>query len=426
MPNLIIASGDSDLVGSLTGALAETRRDVDVMSTVEGDVAMQRVAEGAVDVAVVDLRLPGTCDAVKVALGAASRSPLTRLLVVDPNHEADVARTTSGAMTWAGVATPVSDLVVALEALVDRTDAYRESLRDLTFQDVLTLVTAAEWTGELFSRIGATRGSVAVRHGDVIDALFGEATGMDALVQLVAGDDGSLLLGPLADDRERVIESDADETLRVAFQRAHEHRRQTGAQSAIDITDDDLDAFMEMEPERGLDNEAWDLFSPDELKELELDDSMVVAIAPTRLTSAGEIEVEPADVIAVVEDIDTVLERLHAELEQVLFVAAVNLDDGEVLGFVAPAEQWDARRPAIDDVMGSIAALRSVAGGRRSTFRECTVNGTGFQLVACGVADAPVAVVAALEAASNPALARALVRRAAAGIAPDLPAPESA
>ncbi len=425
MPNLIIASGDSDLVASLTGNLAASRRDVESTSTVEGEVAVQRLAAGDIDVAVVDLRLPGTCDAVGVAMGAASRSPLTRLLVIDPNHEADVARTTSGAMTWAGVTTPVDELSAALEALVDRSDAYRESLRDLTFQDVLTFVTAAEWTGELFSRIGAVRGSVAVRHGDVIDAWFGSERGMDALVSLVAGDDGSLLVGSLPEDRERTFEQDGDETLRIAFQRAHEKRRETGSSLTADITDEDLDAFMDIEPERGLEDDAWDLFSPDELKELELDDAMVVAIAPTKLTSGGEIEIEAADVIAVVEDVDTVLQRLHEELEQVLFVAAVNLDDGDVLGFVAPPETWEARRPAIDDVIGSIAAMRSV-GGRRSPFRECTANGAGFQLIACGTADAPVAVVAALEAASNPALARALTRRAAVAIGPDLPAPELA
>ena len=79
----------------------------------------------------------------------------------------------------------------------------------------------------------------------------------------------------------------------------------------------------------------------------------------------------------------------------------------------------------IDDVIGSIAAMQSV-GGRRSAFRECTANGAGFQLIACGIADAPVAVVAALEAASNPALARALTRRAAVAVGPDLPAPELA
>lgn len=277
MPQIVIVDSEPDRLDAAVAAARAALPNVELSPMSDADGALEYVRASAPDLVVVHAETAGTRGAAGLLLGGAAYQRRARALLLtdgvsagDP-AEADclgVRFVTTGAE---GLGSALADELSAAET---------DPLASLHPSRFLQVARITGWSGVLCIRDGRRSGEVEVAGGTVCGARFDGTEGMGALEAMLNLIGGTLATRRAAAPGEPLHGADTavDEAVRIW--------KDGGPDDAIEITEDDLVAFMGDEPATEMD--SFQLFSPEELSELALDDAMAIPVGRPKPPKASE------------------------------------------------------------------------------------------------------------------------------------------
>ncbi len=340
MPNVLLVERDQTTMDSMRAALAERRRDVEVQATSDGGAAIDILESGSTDVLVLDAGLRGGIDAVTVLMTAAARTKRVSVVVVGGLFpEVDEV---GYALSW--VPPDAAAIVEHVVAHIECRDGFGNGLIALEIEELLRAMHASRWTGALQLRLGRLTGMIVACGGEVEHAAYGALTGEIALREVVAMVTGSLIECDPPEQRERTIGVPFEDLWTRVIAPAIELRAERVEQLAVEITEDDLVEFLDDASE--VEEPGFELFSPEELAELALDDTMAVGVP--RKTSSSSQEVIPGDLVfGDDEDADALGSALEASLSSAN--VAVDGPGAEEAASGSDADDAEAEGAVVED-----------------------------------------------------------------------------
>jgi len=274
MSHIVAISSNPDGLDALRAAILDRRAEARWSAVASVDEALGDHDAGPADVVLFD----GVDDGIVPRLSRLwSSAPLTGIVLYDASADDGVAHTASGALTWVGTDADPTNVGDAVDAILERRDGVKR-LDAMTLDDVVTLAVATAWTGGIAVRNGARSGRLGFAGGRPAVARFADLVGEDALIEMLTLPGGTLVLVGPVDDADAAIEHFDLIAVRDA---AEARRRDMDHAEPVDITDEDLELFMGTPGEPAAPaggGDAFQLFSDDELAELQLDDAMAVSL----------------------------------------------------------------------------------------------------------------------------------------------------
>lgn len=282
MPNVIVVDRSPNVRRNLSSALTASREDLAVIACDGSESALDVLRTTPVDVVVVDGRLNTAAGALAVLLAAAARNRGAVALVRGESGEG--AGVDDGIGRVAAREGDLSPLVDAVVSCVAEPGSRGRPLGDLSLGALVAQMSRDGWSGALALRDGRRAGALGVSAGAVTHASFGGLSG-DAAAELILSLEGGTLTELDAPGLAHNVTLSTAELLG----RAETARAGRGSDGALEITEEDLVDFMGLSAAAPVED-AFQLFSAEELAELALDDTMAI---PLRRAAPGANQPPP-------------------------------------------------------------------------------------------------------------------------------------
>jgi FixJ family two-component response regulator len=208
-PKVLIVENDDALALSLHGALYTNTDRFDVITVRTVDVGQAIMREVLIDVLVTDVNLPdlGGPDLV---YWAAIESPETYFVAIS-DHPVERVPNHACAVGCLRILTKPVDSGVLLSSVTDAIDCRERMsgrLSALSALDLIQTLCLGRKNASLRITSGDVIGSLLIREGVLVHAIWGERTGEAAVRAIVAIDDGVFRTSPLPENFERTIHRD--------------------------------------------------------------------------------------------------------------------------------------------------------------------------------------------------------------------------
>lgn len=278
MPQIVIVDSEPERLDAAVAAARAALPNIDLSPISEVEGAVEFVRASSPDLLVVHAGTSGARGAAGVLLGGAAYQRRAKALLLTDDGvelggvEADCLGVRVVASGVAGLGDALSDELSAAEA---------DSLASLHPARFLQVARLTEWSGVLSVRDARRSGTIEVAAGKVCGARFQDTEGAEALQAIL-----NLIGGTLAARRREDVDASAIDGADRLVDEAVVLWKDGGPDDAIEITEDDLVAFMGDEPATEMD--AFQLFSPEELSELALDDAMAIPVGRPKPPTARE------------------------------------------------------------------------------------------------------------------------------------------
>lgn len=249
-PKVLIVENDDALALSLHSTLYTSTDRLDVITVKTADVGQAIMREMLIDVLVTEVRLPGICGP-DLVYWAAIESPETHFIAIAdtmvdtiPNHACAV-----GCLRILGKPVDPSVLLSSVLDAIDCRERMSGRLSALSALDLIQTLCLGRKSASLRITAGDVIGSLLVREGALVHAVWGERIGEDAVRGIVAVEEGVFRTAPLPDRFEQTIRRDWEHVVMDAVRMLDEaeptRRPESGTWPTIRADDSAIDDVFE-------------------------------------------------------------------------------------------------------------------------------------------------------------------------------------
>ena len=190
---VLVVDPDYDALAALAGALRA--RGMEVILAADGRTGLDRAVLSAPDVILVDVAVP-LVD-IRTFLEVVKGNPRTSTVPIFVMGEGDIRRLPFPEAREGAFGKPfqVDEVAARIEAVLAGRAVARESLApdlqvrgdlaQVPLADILQVFSMNRRTGTFLLKFDSSAGEVALREGELVDARFGPASGMKALVRML-------------------------------------------------------------------------------------------------------------------------------------------------------------------------------------------------------------------------------------------------
>lgn len=248
---VLLVDDEESLVWSLGSRLGKCRPQYSVVTANEGESALIELGREAVDLLVVDVRMPGM-SGIDLVLAARSITPDLPVVVMTAFKTVDVNRIVGGTCT--NFLEKPFEFDVFLD-LVDRSltpsRGFSGAISVQTLPEVVQLYVLSNTSGMLSVRHGGSLGTLWFDRGMIVHATARDMAGEDAFYEIMSWPTGEFSMGPMEASPIRSIVADWQGLLLESCRRLDErHRSQRPERGWTESPPSwPADSFSEFEPD---------------------------------------------------------------------------------------------------------------------------------------------------------------------------------
>lgn len=427
VPKIIIVDDRPEFSVHFTRVAARRRRDLELHEALSGSIAIEALRAEHFDAIIVPSWLGGPVSSAATVLIAAAIQPELRVFTL--THVPGAIKSPSGnILAIPHDASPEQQL----DLIVDILDAYEAhtTLKTMTADDFLWLTYATQSTMQISVRDKHTRGGIVFRRGNPVAARFGKALGKDAIIDVLASLDGTLVVENRVADVDPNIHGSYPKIIpnlrKSAVQKRTERERaeKEKAEKAIQFSDANLNSFLPFE-------EANPLFSADELAEMAFDLEDPELDSPkadprqeketvsTKTVAETTKEANSPPSLSSIALLQSFIERYLAHVDGVIGAAVISMIDGSIL--VTSTTTEITKFEEIIGTYTSIALQLNVGlspNKETPSLRDFLVHGRSKIVLMIGLPETQVTILAITRRFASPSMSRAYLRARAASLSP--------
>lgn len=291
MYNVLIVDEEEHLLSALEQNLFPDRDDIAIVTAADGEVGLEKLKQGPVDLLISDIKMPGRIDGFQLILRAKEVAPDARVIIMTAfgSHRVQNFADRIGITHYIEKPFNTSELRDAILEILDEREGFQGVLSDLELTDIIQMLCLARRTALLHLKHRDHRGRIIFQSGDVVHAEFDDLLGEDAVYRMLALRQGDIFMQSDFEPHQRTIETSWQDLLFEGVKRADEERAALGPDDEEDddsgpstdvgmgLSSDDIDKMLVAGP--SIDDEGepeQSFFSEAELREIELVGSEVI------------------------------------------------------------------------------------------------------------------------------------------------------
>ncbi|MFW5967740.1 MAG: DUF4388 domain-containing protein [Persicimonas sp.] len=270
MHRILIVDQDEHLLWALEKNLFPERDDFELVTASEGEVGMEHLKEGDVDLLICDIKMPGEVDGFQLILRAKEIAPDARVIIMTAFGAGRIESFAERMGITHYIEKPfnISDLREMALDLFDEREGFQGMLSDLELTDIIQMLCLSNRSTVLHLKHKDHRGKIVFDRGKLVHAEFDNEEGVEAVYGMLALSQGDIFMESGPEYDERTIEVGWQDLLLEAAKRADEAR--LAEQSGV-------------EPDDGT---PFASFRPSESAEIDLDEVSAAGAA----SSAAEVD----------------------------------------------------------------------------------------------------------------------------------------
>ena len=225
MKKLLIVDDETSFLLSLQDGLQKHRDHFEVLTAEDGRTAIQMLRDQPIDLLVTDLKLPGM-NGFEILAWVSRNQPHLPVIVMSAFGTPEIEARLAKMDTLQFLDKPL-DLKVLEECIFTGLQPRDKSfIRGITLATFLQLMKAERKTCTLAVTRGEESASLYVRGGELIDAEYGDSSGLSAVMEIVSWDNAEIEMEGHCSRSKDVIRTPMEQLLIEAFKRKDEAAEQ--------------------------------------------------------------------------------------------------------------------------------------------------------------------------------------------------------